>query len=231
MTNRLDDDKTPLLPLGHDPAELRSGLRLTRAQFARLMGTSRQAVTSWIKAGKVSIGVDGRLDPRVAVAQLLRHSDPGRVRAKILAPLAAELDVLQRRLAELETQLAAARADADFHKGAAAELEAKLQSALEDAAFHAGAAEELVAQQKALLDHLGAERAALSALTGREVVAAVEAWLRRAAEDGRFDPSRPLLGQGAELESRFAEEADAFGDDRAPFTNTEGKGCVDQDPD
>jgi hypothetical protein len=91
--------------------------------------------------------------------------------------------------------------DAAFHKGAAAELEAKLQSALEDAAFHEGAADELLAQQKALLGHLNAERAALSALSGGEVVAAVEAWLRRAAESGRFDPSRPLLGQGAELES------------------------------
>jgi hypothetical protein len=88
-------------------------------------------------------------------------------------------------------------------------------------------ADELLAQQKALLGHLDAERAALSALSGGEVVAAVEAWLRRAWESGRFDPSRPLLGQGAELDSQFAEEADArfaeaFGDDRAPLMDTEG---------
>jgi len=233
MTNRLDDDKTPLLPLGHDPAELRSGLRLTRAQFARLMGTSRQAVTTWVKTGKITIGADGRLDPRVAVAQLLRHSDPAKVRAKVLAPLIEELSALRHRVAELEAKLQSALEDAAFHKGAVAELEAKLRSALEDAAFHEGAADELLAQQKALLDHLDAERAALSALGGAEVVAAVEAWLRRAAEEGRFDPSRPLLGQAAEPESelaellRLGEEVDArfaaaFGDGRAPLTDAEG---------
>jgi DNA-binding XRE family transcriptional regulator/antitoxin component HigA of HigAB toxin-antitoxin module len=222
VTNRPSGDKTPLLPLGHDPAELRSGLRVTRAQFARLLGVSRQTTSMWAKAGKITIGADGRLDPRVAVAQLLRHSDPGRLRAKVLAPLIEELSALRHRVAELEAKLQSALEDAAFREGAAAELEAKLQSALEDAAFHEGAADELVAQQKALLDHLGAERAALSALSGGEVVAAVEAWLRRAAEEGRFDPSMPLLGQGAELESRFAEEADAFGDDRAPLTDAEG---------
>ncbi|MCL6554997.1 MAG: hypothetical protein K6T56_01400 [Burkholderiales bacterium] len=200
---------------------------MTRAQFARMMGTSRQAVTTWVKSGKITIGADGRLDPRVAVAQLLRHSDPARVRAKVLAPLIGELSALHHRVAELEAKLQSALEDAAFHEGAAAELEAKLQSALEDAAFHEGAAAELLAQQKALLGHLDAERAALSALSGGEVVAAVEGWLRRAWEEGRFDPSRPLLGQGAELESQFAEEADArfaeaFGDDRAPLMDTEG---------
>jgi hypothetical protein len=187
-----------------------------------MMGTSRQTVTMWVKSGKITIGADGRLDPRVAVAQLLRNSDPGRVRAKVLAPLLGELDALRHRVVELEAKLQSALEDAAFHEGAAAELEAKLQSALEDAAFHEGAAAELLAQQEALLRHLDAQRAALSALSGGEVVAAVEAWLRRAAEDGRFDPSMPLIGQGAELESQFAEESDALGDDCAPLTDTEG---------
>jgi hypothetical protein len=105
MTTRLNDDKTPLLPLGHDHAELRSGLRVTRAQFARMMGTSRQAVTTWVKSGKITIGADGGLDPRVAIAQLLRHSAPARVRAKVLAPLIGELSALHHRVAELEAKL------------------------------------------------------------------------------------------------------------------------------
>jgi hypothetical protein len=222
MATRFDDDKTPLLPLGFDRAGPPSGLRVTRAEFARMMGTSRQAVTTWVRTGKIAIGVDGLIDPRAAVRQLLRNSDPARVRAKILAPLTGELGALQRRVAELETQLHAAQEDVDFHQGVA---------------------DELLAQQAALLRHLDAQRAALSALSGGEVVAAVEAWLRRAAESGRFDPATPLLGgQGAEPESelaellRLGEEDDAsfaaaFGDGRAPFTNTEGKGCVDQDPD
>jgi transcriptional regulator with XRE-family HTH domain len=229
MTTRLDGDKTPLSSLGLDHAELRPGLRLrlTRAEFSRLLGVSRQTVTRWVQTGKVSIGADGRLDPRVAVAQLLRRSNPTQLRNRALAPLIGELSALHHRVAELEAKLQSALEDAAFHEGAAAELEAKLQSALEDAAFHEGVADELLAQQKALLDHLDAERAALSALSGGEVVPAVEAWLRRAWESGRFDPSRPLLGQGAELESQFAEEADArfaeaFGDDRAPLMDTEG---------
>jgi DNA-binding XRE family transcriptional regulator len=233
MTNRLNDDKTPLSPLGLDHAELRSGLRLTRAQFARLLGVSRQTTSMWAKAGKITIGADGRLDPRVAVAQLLRHSDPARVRAKVLAPLIEELSALRHRVAELEAKLQSALEDAASHKGAVAEMEAKLQSALEDAAFYEGAVDELLAQQKALLGHLDAERAALSALSGGQVVDAIETWLRRAAESGRFNPLMPLLGQAAEPESelaellRLGEEADArfaaaFGDDRAPLTDTEG---------
>jgi transcriptional regulator with XRE-family HTH domain len=206
MTTRLDDDKTPLLPLGFDQAELRSGLRVTRAQFARLLGVSRQAVTTWVRNGKIAVGVDGLIDPRAAVAQLLRHSDPARVRARILEPLVRDVGVLQRRVAELENRLAAA---------------------LEDAEFYEAVSDELLGQQTALLGHLGAERSALSALSGGEVVAAVETWLRRAAESGRFDPSTPLLGeQAAEPESelaellRLGEEADAsfaaaFGDGRA----------------
>jgi hypothetical protein len=217
MATRFDDDKTPLLPLGFDQAQLGSGLRLTRAELARLLGTSRQAVTTWVKSGKISIGVDGRIDPRAAVAQLLRHSDPAKVRAKVLAPLTGELGALQRRVAELETKLHAARECADFHEGAAAEL---------------------LAQQAALLRHLAAQRAALSALTGAEVVDAIETWLRRAAESGRFDPATPLLGEhAAEPESelaellRLGEEADAefdrvFGDDRALHGEAGGTGEI-----
>lgn len=124
MTPKLAPDRSPLLPF--DPAEMdRSGLRLTRAEFARFLGCSKQAVGEWVTAGKITLGADGRLDPRQAVTQLLRNSDPARLRAKVLAPLVRDLGAHQRQIAELEARLAAAEERAEFveaEAGEAAEL-------------------------------------------------------------------------------------------------------------
>ena len=38
-------------------------VRLLPAQFARMVGVSKQSVSKWIRAGKVTLGPDGRLDP------------------------------------------------------------------------------------------------------------------------------------------------------------------------
>ncbi|MBL8450263.1 MAG: hypothetical protein JNM32_10110 [Dechloromonas sp.] len=111
------------LPLAFESsaAEL-AGIRVLPAQFAKLMGVSKQAVTEWKKAGRVTIGIDGRIDPRQAVAQLLRSGDPRRLRSKILAPLMDEVHKRDRRIRELTEALASAQEDADFHEGAAGEL-------------------------------------------------------------------------------------------------------------
>lgn len=111
------------LPLAFESsaAEL-SGIRVLPAQFAKLMGVSKQAVTEWKKSGRVTIGIDGRIDPRQAVAQLLRTGDPRRLRSKILAPLMQEVHKREHRILELTEALASAREDADFHEVAAGEL-------------------------------------------------------------------------------------------------------------
>jgi len=120
MTPKLTPDRAPLLPF--DPAEMdRSGLRLTRAEFARFLGCSKQAVGEWVTAGKITLGADGRLDPRQAVKQLLRNSDPARLRAKVLAPLVRDVGAYQRRIAEIEVRLAAAEERAEFFEAEAAE--------------------------------------------------------------------------------------------------------------
>lgn len=113
-------DRSPMLPF--DPGEIdRFGIRVTRAEFARLLGCSKQAVGEWVTAGKITLGADGRLDPRQAVAQLLRNSDPARLRARVLAPLVRDVVALQRRIAELEARLTAAEERAEFCEAEAAE--------------------------------------------------------------------------------------------------------------
>ncbi len=125
MINLLNPDhktaKTEFLPFA--PGDLdSSGLRLTRAEFARFMGVSKQAVGEWVTGGKIILGADGRLDPRQAVSQLLRNSDPARIRSRVLAPLMKDIGSLQKRIGELETALAAANEEADYHKGVSLEF-------------------------------------------------------------------------------------------------------------
>ncbi len=128
MTEPIDNDFSgqkrqtqPTLPF--DPAQVdRCGIRLTRAEFARFLGVSKQAVGEWVAAGKIVLGADGRLDPRQAVGQLLRNSDPAKLRARVLAPLMRDVGALRRRIAELEAELARVKEDRDFEARVAAEL-------------------------------------------------------------------------------------------------------------
>lgn len=166
MTNPLDPDcttpKTGILPFA--PGELdRSGLRLTRAEFARFLGVSKQAVGEWVTAGKITLGADSRLDPRQAVSQLLRNTDPARLRAKVLAPLVRDVGKLQQRIADLERALAAATEDASFHEESAGELAVQLN---------------------ALDHHLREERAVLVTLPVDKVIDGIAAWLERVSEVG-----------------------------------------------
>jgi len=118
----------PLLPFA--PGELdRSAIRMRQADFARLMGVSKQTVSQWVKAGKVRLDLEGFLEPRAAVRQLLKSSDPARLRSRVLAPILAELRDAQAREAallaqvtELRAQLAEARDEAGFHEAAADDM-------------------------------------------------------------------------------------------------------------
>ncbi|MDO8413566.1 MAG: hypothetical protein Q7S51_07245 [Gallionellaceae bacterium] len=159
MTKTLNPDSSAFLPF--DPKDLdRSGLRLTRAEFARFLEVSKQAVGEWVTAGKITLGADGRLDPRQAVSQLLRNSDPARLRSKVLAPLARDVGILQKRVAELERDLASANEDVDFHEGASLEL---------------------IEQQDTLRQHLENDRAELANLPAVQVIAGLLAWLGQVA--------------------------------------------------
>lgn len=155
MTPNLDPDRSAqMLPFA--PGDLdRCGVRMNRAEFARFLGVSKQAVGDWTRAGKITLGPDSLLDPRQAVQQLLRNTDPARLRSKVLAPLVGEVGTLQRRVTSLEAALAAARADAEFHEGAAGEL---------------------AEQVDALLRHFRDDWRELARLPASTVRAAIDAW-------------------------------------------------------
>lgn len=123
MTNHPDNDtasffpgKQPGLDLLSSDDEERAGIRVTRAEFSRMMGCSRQAVTDWANAGRIVVGADGRFDPRQAVASLLRTGDPARIRAKVLEPMVRDIGKRDQRIADLEAQLAAANEQKDFNQ-------------------------------------------------------------------------------------------------------------------
>jgi hypothetical protein len=102
-----------------DAAELLK-VRILPAEFARLLGVSKQAVSRWIAAGKLSINtLDGRLEVQSGVQQVLRNCDPGRLRARWLRAAVADVQALRlaaaeadERVAEVEARLGAELVDA-----------------------------------------------------------------------------------------------------------------------
>lgn len=166
MINPLNLDcatqKTGTLPFASGDLD-RSGLRLTRAEFARFLSVSKQAVGEWVTSGKITLGADGRLDPRQAVSQLLRNTDPARLRAKVLEPLSRDIGRLQQRVAELEAELARVKEDAEYHEEVSGELAAQLN---------------------AFDNHLADERNVLVSLSSNKVIDGIAAWLKRISEDG-----------------------------------------------
>ncbi len=98
-----------LLPF--DPADLMS-VRVLPAEFSRMIGTTKQSVSRWIREGKLSLGVDGRLNPSAAMRQLARTCDPGRFRVRLIKQAVSDMRETTERAAradELEQELAAAR--------------------------------------------------------------------------------------------------------------------------
>lgn len=90
--------------LPFDPADL-VAIRLLPAEYARLLEVSKTAVSNWTRDGKITLGPDGRLDPKVATRQLIQRTDPARLRARVLRQAVADHDGLRKRIAELEQAL------------------------------------------------------------------------------------------------------------------------------
>jgi hypothetical protein len=109
------DEKPPsdgtTAQLCFDPAILTQGIRVRPATFARMVGVSRQTVSGWVKQGKVTLYPDGTLDPARAAKQVINNSDPARLRAKLFKTAVSDVASLQRRVAQLEAELGAARAE------------------------------------------------------------------------------------------------------------------------
>lgn len=117
------ENGTQSLPLLMDsPALLR--VRVLPAEFARVLGVSKQTVSKWIKAEKLTINpIDGRLDVQAAVQQVLRNTDPGRLRARVLRQAVADMQELRNvatkahdLIEALQADLANAKDDARFYQ-------------------------------------------------------------------------------------------------------------------
>lgn len=115
---------TASLPLLADhPSLLR--VRVLPAEFSRLLGVSKQSVSRWVAAGKVTVNpVDGRIDVQEGVKQVLRNTDPGRLRSRILRQSVEEVTTLRKNLSEaedrilaLEEQIAELRSLVDYLEG------------------------------------------------------------------------------------------------------------------
>lgn len=98
-------------PLPFEPADLAQGVRVTQADFARMTGVSRQTVSQWVKLGKIrAVYPDGTLDPARAAREVIKNTDPSRLRAKIFRVATEDAQALRGRVATLERELDAAKA-------------------------------------------------------------------------------------------------------------------------
>lgn len=96
-------------PLAFDPADLAQGIRVTQADFARMTGVSRQTVSQWVKLGKIkTVFPDGRLDPVRAAREVIKNTNPTKLRAKVFKVVAEDAQALRIRLADLERRHAEA---------------------------------------------------------------------------------------------------------------------------
>lgn len=192
MTNSINADFATRnsgnsLSLGFESSEaaLMAGIRVRPADLARLFGVSKQAVSSWVKDGRVILGVDGRVDPRAAITRLLSTGDPARLRAFFLKPVIADLTAAQRRAAELEKALAVARDSAEFNEASASEF-SRLFATLEI--------------------RLELEWAELRKLPAERGLAALLTWLNVSLERG-VDPGLSILDIAARVQKKRGEGA------------------------
>lgn len=78
-------------------------IRVRPAEFARLLGVSKQTVSVWIRDGKVTVNaLDGLLDVRRAIQDVLRNTDPGRLRSRVLRQAVTDVQELRANLARAE---------------------------------------------------------------------------------------------------------------------------------
>jgi hypothetical protein len=88
------------------PADLR--LRVRPAELARILGVTRQAVAKAIRAGRIRVDADGRVDPHRATREWIANTHPGSMRARVLrdAAIAERSAMEQARYWQAEAEAA-----------------------------------------------------------------------------------------------------------------------------
>jgi len=142
-----DNCETGSLPFLADVPELLR-VRVLPAEFARLVGVSKQSVSRWLKAGKLTPTFDGKIDVHRGVQQILRNTDPGQLRARVLRQAVADVQELRDAVAAVEEREAAIRAKAEARE---AELRGRIQ-VLEQFADRLGRTEDVLVDL--VLDHV-----------------------------------------------------------------------------
>lgn len=200
--------------LPFDPRQL-TALRMRPVQIAELFGVSKQCVSQWIKKGILTIGADGRIDPIRATDEVMRKTDPGRLRAKLFKQSGDAEAQLRARVTELEAQLAATDAPppaeaSDYHRhrsereryaalAAKRDYEASIGALVraDDVASAAGAAVTLLRTRlEALPDMIAPCMVAVSeqqarALIAEQVEHALEELARQFAQIAKAPDSQP----------------------------------------
>ncbi len=115
-------------------AMLRQGIRVSQAEFARMVGVSRAAVTEWKKAGLIDVGPDGKLNPAKAARQLSERADPARLRAPLLRQAMESTSAAQARAKKLGEMVATLRAELAAAQDSAARRETAAEWRERDAA-------------------------------------------------------------------------------------------------
>jgi len=97
-----------------DQASLGQGIRVSPAQFSRMVEVSRQTVSRWVSTGLIQLFPDGRLDPAEAARRVVENSDPGRLRARLFKNVTRGVDEWRRQAEFLEGELKSARAQIQY---------------------------------------------------------------------------------------------------------------------
>lgn len=86
--------------------------RVLPVELARVAGVSKQSVSRWIRDGKIAppSPVDGRLDLQRALRDVMRNTDPGRLRSRVLRQAVEDVAGLRHNLARAEDRADAAEA-------------------------------------------------------------------------------------------------------------------------
>lgn len=99
-----------------------SKIKMKPAEFARLIGVSKQAVSVWIKDGKIDIFPNGYLNPDKAIKQLLKNTNPAKLRSRALMPLIKQVKELTIKNKQKEFDLIDLRESVEFLTSANEEL-------------------------------------------------------------------------------------------------------------